>query len=140
MILPRYQITASGLYQLPWGINAAANLVAREGYGMPFFEPVEAADPVLPEKRVLLVDPRESRLPASTSLDLRGEKALTFGSRELVLTLDLFNAFNASTVLGKPVRRDRRRQHRLQPADRDHEPAPATVRRAVPVLAFSGRL
>jgi hypothetical protein len=101
LILPRYQITASGLYQLPWGINAAANLVAREGYGMPFFEPVESADPVLPEKRVLLVDPKESRLPGVTSLDLRGEKAITFGNRQLVLTLDLFNAFNASTVLGK---------------------------------------
>ena len=101
MILPRYQVTASGLYQLPWGINAAANLVAREGYGMPFFEPVESADPVLPEKRVLLVDPKESRLPGVTSLDLRGEKSFSFGSRELVLTLDLFNAFNASTVLGQ---------------------------------------
>jgi len=101
LILPRYQITASGLYQFPWGINAAANLVAREGYGMPFFEPVESADPVLPEKRVLLVDPKESRLPAVTSLDVRGEKSFTFGSRELVLTADLFNAFNASTVLGR---------------------------------------
>ena len=101
LILPRYQITASGLYQFPWGINAAANLVAREGYGMPFFEPVESADPVLPEKRVLLVDPETSRLPAATSLDLRGEKSFMFGSRELVLTADLFNAFNVSTVLGR---------------------------------------
>jgi hypothetical protein len=101
MILPRYQVTASGLYQFPWGINAAANLVAREGYGMPFFEPVESADPVLPEKRVLLVDPEKSRLPGVTSLDLRGEKSFTFGNRELVLTADLFNAFNASTVLGR---------------------------------------
>ena len=101
LILPRYQITASGLYQFPWGINAAANLVTREGYGMPFFEPVESADPVLPEKRVLLVDPEKSRLPAVTSLDLRGEKSFLFGSRELVLTADLFNAFNASTVLGR---------------------------------------
>ena len=101
LILPRYQVTASGLYQFPWGINAAANLVAREGYGMPFFEPVESADPVLPEKRVMLVDPAKSRLPAATSLDLRGEKSFMFGSRELVLTADLFNAFNASTVLGR---------------------------------------
>ena len=101
LILPRYQVTASGLYQFPWGINAAANLVAREGYGMPFFEPVESADPVVPEKRVLLVDPKKSRLPAATSLDLRGEKSFLFGSRELVLTADLFNAFNVSTVLGR---------------------------------------
>ena len=41
----------------PYGINIAGNLIAREGFGMPFFEPVESADPLLPEKRVLLVDP-----------------------------------------------------------------------------------
>ena len=63
LILPRYQVTASGMYQLGYGINLAGNLVAREGYGMPFFEPVESADPVLPEKRVLLVDP--AREPAA---------------------------------------------------------------------------
>ncbi len=101
LILPRYQVTASGLYEVGWGVNVAGNLVAREGYGMPFFEPVESADPVLPEKRVLLVDPRDSRLPSVTSLDLRAEKSIGFSGRELVLTLDLFNAFNSATVLGR---------------------------------------
>jgi hypothetical protein len=101
LILPRYQVSASGLYQFAYGINVAASLNMREGYGMPFFEPVESADPLLPEKRVLLVDPRESRLPAVTLLDLRGEKSFTFGGRELALSLDLFNAFNSATVLGR---------------------------------------
>jgi hypothetical protein len=101
LILPRYQVTASGLYQLGWGVNVAGNLVAREGYGMPFYEPVESADPVLPEKRVLLVDPRDNRLPGVTSLDLRAEKSFNFSGRELVFSADLFNAFNASTVLGR---------------------------------------
>ena len=101
LILPRYQLSASGLYQFNYGINVAASLNAREGYGMPFYHPVESADPLLPEKRVLLVDPRESRLPAVTVLDLRGEKSFTFGSRELAVSLDLFNVFNSSTVLGR---------------------------------------
>ncbi len=101
LILPRYQVTASGLYQFGWGINIAGNLVAREGYGMPFYEPVESADPLLPEKRVLLVDPAKSRLPGVTSLDLRAEKSIAFGGRELALSLDLFNAFNNATVLGR---------------------------------------
>ena len=101
LILPRYQVTASGLYEVGWGVNVAGNLVAREGYGMPFFEPVESAAPILPEKRVLLVDPRGSRLPGVTSLDLRAEKSLAFSSRQLVLTLDLFNVFNSATVLGR---------------------------------------
>ena len=101
LILPRYQLSASGLYQFDYGINVAASLNAREGYGMPFFHPVESADPLLPEKRVLLVDPRESRLPAVTVLDLRGEKSFMFGGRELAVSLDLFNVFNSATVLGR---------------------------------------
>jgi hypothetical protein len=101
LVLPRYQLNASGLYQFAHGINVAASLTAREGYGMPFFETVESADPLQPEKRVLLVDPRESRLPGVATFDLRGEKTFTFGGRELALSLDLFNAFNSATVLGR---------------------------------------
>ena len=101
LILPRYQINASGLYQFAYGINVAAGLTARDGYGMPFFETVDSADPLQPEKRVLLVEPRESRLPGVAVLDLRGEKAFRFGSRELALSLDLFNLFNSATVLGR---------------------------------------
>jgi hypothetical protein len=101
MILPRYQLTASGLYQLPYGINLAGTLVAREGYGMPYFEPVESADPLLPEKRVLLVDPEEQRLPSVATFDFRAEKSFTFGNRELAVSMDMFNLFNASTVLGR---------------------------------------
>ena len=101
MLLPRYQLSASGQYQFAYGINVAGSLVAREGYGMPFFEPVESADPILPEKRVMLVDPREHRLPGVTTFDLRGEKMFTFSGRQLALSLDLFNVFNTSTVLGR---------------------------------------
>jgi hypothetical protein len=101
LILPRYQINASGLYQFAYGINLAANLTARDGYGMPFFETVDSADPLQPEKRVLLVDPRDSRLPGVATFDLRGEKTFAFGSRQLALSLDLFNVFNSATVLGR---------------------------------------
>ena len=101
LILPRYQINASGLYQFAYGINVAASLTARDGYGMPFFETVDSADPLQPEKRVLLVDPRDSRLPGVATLDLRGEKTFAFGNRQLALSLDLFNALNSSTVLGR---------------------------------------
>jgi hypothetical protein len=86
LILPRYQVSATGMYQLPYGINAAASLQTREGYGMPFFEPVESGD---------------SRLPSVTTFDLRGEKIFAFGNRQLALSLDLFNLFNSSTVLGR---------------------------------------
>jgi hypothetical protein len=102
LILPRYQFTASGMYQLPYGFNVGANLMVREGYGKPYFETVDSADPTLPEKRVLLVDPRDERLNAVKSLDMRVEKAFTIRrAGELSLTADIFNLFNVSTVLGR---------------------------------------
>jgi hypothetical protein len=101
LILPRYQVAASGMYQLPYGINLAGNLVAREGYGEPYYEPVQSADPLLPEKRVLLVDPSKNRLPGAASFDMRAEKSFTFGDRELAISMDVFNVFNAATVLGR---------------------------------------
>jgi hypothetical protein len=101
LILPRYQLAASGMYQMPWGINHAGNLVSREGFGKPYFETVESADPTLPEKRVLLVNPRDQRLDAATTFDLRLEKAFHIGRNELSVSGDIFNLFNASTVLGR---------------------------------------
>ncbi|MGE0463946.1 MAG: carboxypeptidase regulatory-like domain-containing protein [Vicinamibacterales bacterium] len=101
LILPRYQFSASGMYQLPYGINLAANLIAREGYGKPYFETVASADPTLPEKRVLLVNPRDERLNGVTTLDLRLEKTFNVRAGALTLTGDLFNLFNSSTVLGR---------------------------------------
>ena len=102
LILPRYQLAASGMYQLPWGLNLGANLVVREGYGRPDFETVDSADPTLPEKRVLLVNPRDKRLDAVKSLDMRVEKAFAIRrAGELSVTADIFNVFNVSTVLGR---------------------------------------
>lgn len=101
LLLPRYQVTATGLYQLPYGINLAGNLVARQGFGMPFFETVESSDASAPEKRVLLVDPDDSRLPGVVSLDVRIGKSFAIRGRELAFDLDLFNLMNRSTVLGR---------------------------------------
>jgi hypothetical protein len=101
LILPRYQFNASGLYQMPWGINVAASMVAREGYGMPYFATVESNDQSAPEKRVLLVDPDDSRLPAVVSLDMRVGKTFNIRNTDLSLDLDIFNLMNRATVLGR---------------------------------------
>ena len=124
----------------PYGINVAAASIAREGYGMPFFEPVESADPLLPEKRVLLVDPRESRLP--------GVVAARPARREVVHVRQPRAGAVAGPVQrvqlvdgARPsVRRHRDGQHRLQPAAGDHESAAAAFRRAVPVLVVLAAL
>jgi hypothetical protein len=101
LLLPRYQFTAGGAYQLPYRINLAGSLVAREGFGQPFFHTVESVDPGLPEKRVLLADPNDNRLPGVFTLDLRAEKAFVLRGANLTLTLDMFNVMNSSTALGR---------------------------------------
>jgi hypothetical protein len=104
LLLPRYQFTAGGLYQLPRGIGIAGTVVARQGFGQPFFAAAETSDPLLPEKRVLLVDPDDHRLPAVVTLDLRAEKTFThraLGRSQLSVMLDVFNVTNAATTLGR---------------------------------------
>ena len=101
LLLPRYQFTATGLYQLPWGVNLAGNIVARQGFGMPFFETVESNDASATEKRVLLVDPDDSRLSGVVSLDMRVGKTFAIRGTELSLDLDVFNLMNRATVLGR---------------------------------------
>jgi Carboxypeptidase regulatory-like domain/TonB-dependent Receptor Plug Domain len=101
MLMPRYQFNASALYQLAWGINVAGNLVARDGFGQPYFATTESSDPSFTEKRVLLVDPDASRLPGVVSFDMRVGKSFILSRHELALDLDLFNVLNRSTVLGR---------------------------------------
>jgi hypothetical protein len=101
LISPRYQFNASGLYQLGWGVNVAGNLVARQGYGQPFFATTRTSDPTFTQKRVLVVDPDESRLPGVVSLDVRVGKTFNIQEHELAFDLDIFNVLNNSTVLGR---------------------------------------
>jgi hypothetical protein len=101
LLSPRYQFNAAGLYQLPYGVNVAANLVARDGFGQPHFATVESSDPSAPEKRVLLVDPEDTRLPGVVSFDVRVGKSFNIRGSELALDLDIFNVLNQSTVLGR---------------------------------------
>jgi hypothetical protein len=93
---------ANGLYEARWGVNIGASLVTRQGFAEPFFQSnVLTGDP-LGRKTVLLVPTVDGfRLPAVTSLDGRLEKAFTFGSARIALDFDVFNLFNAGTVLGR---------------------------------------
>jgi hypothetical protein len=103
MILPKYPFIANGLVQGPWGVNFGANLVARQGFGKPYFAGrTRTGDPLVALKSVLVVsDLDENRLPSVTSLDLRVEKAFRFGRANLNVDLDVFNVTNTDTVLGR---------------------------------------
>jgi hypothetical protein len=103
LVLPSYQFVANGMYQAGWGINFGANWVMRQGYAMPYYRShVNTGDP-LGLKNVLAVsDVTDFRLPAVNSLDVRVEKAISFGhNTRLMLDLDIFNVANSATVLGQ---------------------------------------
>ena len=102
-VLPKYQITANGLYQAPYGINFAANLNMRQGFATPYFRSqVPTADPVAARKSVLVVNDLEgSRLPTVTLLDVRIGKEFSFQRARFNVDLDIFNALNNATVLGR---------------------------------------
>ena len=101
LLLPRYQFSASGLYQLPPRHQCGGQPRGAAGLRQPFFHTTESSDPHSPEKRVLLVDPNDQRLPAVVSFDARGEKAFTIQRSSSRSSLDVFNVMNSSTVLGR---------------------------------------
>jgi hypothetical protein len=102
LVAPQWQLSASGMYEGPWGFNFGANLVAHQGYAQPFYRSkVSTGDP-LGRKTVMIVQNQaDFRLPTVSSLDGRVEKRFKFGTTNIGLDLDVFNLFNNGTVLGK---------------------------------------
>ncbi len=103
LTLPKYQLTANGFYQGPWGVNFGGNVVLRQGYSEMFFaNDVGTDDPVYATKDVLVVGtPGKYRLPNVSSLDARAEKEFTFGRARVAFDVDVFNLLNSGTVLGR---------------------------------------
>jgi hypothetical protein len=109
-VLPKYQFIATGLYQAPWGINLAMNMVVRQGFSTPYFRnnvdsrgpQFSMADANSTLKNILLVDDvGEERLPTATSLDARVGKEFAFNRARFNLDVDIFNLLNTNTVLGQ---------------------------------------
>jgi hypothetical protein len=62
---------------------------------------VPTDDPLAARKTVLLIEAGDTRLPAVTSLDFRLGKEFAFNRTRFNVDLDIFNLFNAATVLGR---------------------------------------
>ncbi len=95
---PKVQFIANGLYQAPLGINVAANLLIRQGFGQPYYEEIQAGAEGF--KDVLLSpDVGMHRLPAIRSFDVRIGKEFRVNDMTMNVDLDWFNILNTPTVL-----------------------------------------
>ena len=105
MVLPKYQFIANGAYQAGWGVTVAGSYLMRQGFSAPYFmlsDADGAGDAIAPEKNVLLVsDVGKNRLPTVHTFDARVSKAFVYRRLNVNVDVDMFNLFNASTVLGR---------------------------------------
>jgi hypothetical protein len=110
-----YSIT--GMYQIapdrPWGFNASAAFTGREGYPIPYFR--RFGSPFIADSSTNIMTTLNADDFSNEDVhvvDLRLEKELSFESYSFTVGVELFNAFNESTVL--------QRQHRLDRSNSDY--------------------
>jgi hypothetical protein len=91
----------NGSYRLPYDVNVAATADLRQGY--PFMQAVNIASrPNRAPAIAVLLDPIGSeRFPNFATMDFRLDRAFKVAQLNLVPSFDMFNLFNASTVMGR---------------------------------------
>jgi hypothetical protein len=99
----KWQVNANGFYQLPMGFEVGANLFGRQGYALPLIIQTSAgADGTVRALTTATID--QNRYDNLWDLDLRVAKTITIQRAKVVLSGDLFNAMNSSTVLNQTRR------------------------------------
>ena len=95
----KWGFNVTGLYQLPLNFNVAANLYGRQGYVNPYFVQVDTGNGE-GTRYALIGNGTENRLKNVYNLDLRLEKVIAIAAKaSLTLSIDVFNALNANTIL-----------------------------------------
>jgi len=91
----------NGSYRLPYEVNVAATADVRQGY--PFAQGVNIASRPnrAPAIAVLLDALGEQRFPDFATMDLRLERAFRVRGMKVLPSFDMFNVFNANTVMGR---------------------------------------
>jgi hypothetical protein len=97
----RWIAKLSGLYELPWGINLAGTLNAREGF--PFIPNILSPNRPngLGSIRVMVEPYATSRYGSLALVDMKAEKKITIDKLSINASLDVFNLFNSNTVLAR---------------------------------------
>ena len=103
MVLPKYQFILNSAYELPLGITFGMNYLFRDGYSEPFFRSrVATGDVLSANKSVLVVGGADwFKLPSVHSFDIRIGKQQKIDKVTANLDIDIFNALNLATALGK---------------------------------------
>jgi hypothetical protein len=85
---------------LPWSLEAAAHVYARDGFPIAYFAVADTGDPTGGAKNVLVAPHLDSyRLPAVLLLDVRMSRRFSVGAGSLTASLDVFNVLNRATAL-----------------------------------------
>jgi hypothetical protein len=93
----KWQVNANGMYVAPRGIELSANVFGRQGYPYPLFRSQTLGGEALP----VLVTPSIDyfRYDNVWDTDVRAARGFTVRGKSLRLMADVFNLFNANTVL-----------------------------------------
>src|SRR6185295_2613764 len=102
----KWQFNANGMYQAPYGIEVSANLFGRQGYPFPLFRQSATNNPApgamgADSGLQVLVTPTMDyfRYDNLWDTDLRVARAFKFRQATVRAIGDVFNVFNANTVL-----------------------------------------
>lgn len=100
----RWQINVNGLYQLPRNFTISGNIYAREGYGIPYIDRVGGL--ASGSKDIQIGKIGDRRYKDLWTVDLAVGKTVKLASGTLELRAEIFNLFDADTVLSRKVRVD----------------------------------
>src|SRR4029453_8262080 len=96
----RWQINANGFYQLPAGFEIGANVFGRQGYAYPLY--IRARGGLDGNLRTLATPNIDTnRYSALWDTDIRVSKNIKLPRVNVLLSADMFNVFNADTVLAR---------------------------------------
>ena len=96
----RWNAGATVQAQLPFRLDCAAVLNARDGFPIPYFQAAGSGDPTAGTKNVLIAPDLDTyRLPAVILLDARLARGFAVGRGTLTAAADVFNLLNEGTAL-----------------------------------------
>jgi len=95
----KWQFNLAGLYQFPWGIDIAANLLGRQGYPNIFYHRIVNPDAFTTFKRIKPFAVDEFRNPDIYTLDGRVQKEIHISRTNFMVLAEAFNLMNKGDTL-----------------------------------------